>query len=117
MSDQMAYALAFFLGIVLYSPILLFSRERYKSGLKCAAAICLWLSSMVVTVTVLSRLNPELMRILSTNECTSGGSEKPSNGNSYRIGECHKDKRRRRPPSKATRFGPCGRSRPVNRCH
>src|SRR5689334_8883796 len=113
MSDQMAYALAFFLGIVLYSPILLFSRERYKSGLKCTAAICLWLSSMVVTVTVLSRLNPELMRILSPNEFTIPRSARPSNENGYRLGQHHKDERRRRPRRRGRRVRVCERSSPV----
>ena len=60
----LAYAVVFFLGIALYTPILLFSTEKYKSGLKCAVAICLWLMMMIGTVTLLCHINPELMRSL-----------------------------------------------------
>jgi hypothetical protein len=62
------YAITFFLGIVFYSPILLFSTEKYKSGLKCAAAICFWLIMMVSTVTLLFKINPELMRSLTAGQ-------------------------------------------------
>jgi hypothetical protein len=63
-ASPFAYALTFFLGIVLYTPILLFSSGKYKSGLKCAAAICLWLLMMTATTSLMSYINPDLLSSL-----------------------------------------------------
>lgn len=48
---------------------MLFSTGKYKSGLKSAAAICVWLVMIVGTVTLLSWINPGLMaRLTETAE-------------------------------------------------
>lgn len=71
-ASPFASTLMFFLGIVLYSPILLFSSGKYKSGLKCAAAICLWLLMMTGTTTLMSYMNPNLLYSLTgTSEKTT----------------------------------------------
>src|SRR5438034_11715076 len=64
--ESIAYALLFFLGIVMYNPIVLFSSGKYKAGLKCAGAICLWVIMMVSTARLLSLINPEIMDPLTT---------------------------------------------------
>jgi hypothetical protein len=56
----LGYALIFFLGLVLYTPVMLFSTGKYKAGLKCAASVCLWLIMMTGTLTLISRINPQM---------------------------------------------------------
>lgn len=53
------YAAIFFLGIVLYTPVLLFSTGKYKSGLKCAAATCAWLLMIVSTARLAEVIYPQ----------------------------------------------------------
>jgi hypothetical protein len=52
------YGVVFLLGIIMYTPVVLFSTGKYKSGLKCAAATCLWMLMVAASARVVALLYP-----------------------------------------------------------
>ncbi len=60
------YAALFFLGLMVYTPVILFSTGKYKEGLKCAAAICIWMVMMATAVRVVATIYPPIVTSSAT---------------------------------------------------